>query len=112
MTSKSKVDLARLPPCQSALKPHIQRVNHCVALYKRANEPFIEKPKPYSQNQGWTLNDGLLEPVWSNCAVLPSSLVDILGHEDLEQDSVEHSEDEEEDENDMEDLIDDDADGW
>ena len=34
LTSKSKVDLARLPPCYSTLKPHIQRVNHRVALYK------------------------------------------------------------------------------
>ena len=28
LTSKSKVNLARLPPCHSALKPHFQRVNH------------------------------------------------------------------------------------
>ena len=34
LTSKSKVDLARLPPCHSALKPHIQHTNHRVALYK------------------------------------------------------------------------------
>ncbi len=46
-TSKSKFDLSRLPPCQSALKPHIQRVNHCVALYKQANEAIVEKPKSH-----------------------------------------------------------------
>ncbi|KAK2160640.1 hypothetical protein NP493_1632g00000 [Ridgeia piscesae] len=35
LTSKSKVDLARLPPCHSILKPHVQHVNHRgVALYK------------------------------------------------------------------------------
>ena len=43
LTSKSKVDLARLPPCHSALKPHVQRVNDRVALYKRAEEPILEK---------------------------------------------------------------------
>ena len=32
LTSESKVDLARLPPCHSALKMHVQRVNHRVAL--------------------------------------------------------------------------------
>ena len=36
LTSRSKVDLARLPYCHSALNPHIQRTNHRVALYKRA----------------------------------------------------------------------------
>ena len=53
LTSRSKVDLARLPPCQSALKPHIQRVNHRSALYKRANEAILEKPNPYDDGQGW-----------------------------------------------------------
>ena len=49
LTSKSKVDLGRLPPCYSALKPHIQRVNHRVALYKRAqswrNQSHMKKAK-------------------------------------------------------------------
>ena len=31
LTSKPKVDLARLPPCHPALKPHLQRVNNRVA---------------------------------------------------------------------------------
>ena len=42
LSSKSKVDLSRLPPCHSALKAHPQRVNHRVALYKRANQQIIE----------------------------------------------------------------------
>jgi hypothetical protein len=64
LTSKSKVDLARLPPCHSALKPHIQRANHRVALYKRADEPILEKLKPYDEGQGWMRTDEeVLEPV-------------------------------------------------
>ena len=43
LTSKSNVDLARLPPCQSALKPHIQRVNHRMALYKRADQRILNR---------------------------------------------------------------------
>ena len=31
LTSKPKVDLACLPHCQSALKPHLQQVNHHTA---------------------------------------------------------------------------------
>ena len=41
LTSKSKVDLDGLPPCQSDLKPHIQRVDHRVALYKRAIKKLL-----------------------------------------------------------------------
>ena len=38
LTSKRKDDLARLPPCHPALKSHLQRVNHRVVLYTRADE--------------------------------------------------------------------------
>ncbi|KAK2174513.1 hypothetical protein NP493_798g02020 [Ridgeia piscesae] len=41
LTSKSKVDLAPLPRCHSALKSHLQRVNHRVALYKRADKSIL-----------------------------------------------------------------------
>ncbi|XP_046336920.2 uncharacterized protein LOC124118725 [Haliotis rufescens] len=105
LTSKSKVDLARLPPCQSALEPHIQRVNHRVALYKRADQPFVEKPKPYEEQQGWMRTDqGVLEPMWSNGPVLPTSLVDLLDAGDREGD--EHVVDEDDDENDEFDSLD------
>ena len=78
LTSKSKIDLGRLPLCYSALKPHIQHVNHRVALYKRAAQAIIEKPKPLEQDQGWTITDGILEPNWCCGKVLPAALVDIL----------------------------------
>jgi hypothetical protein len=61
-TSKSKVDLARLPPCQSTLTPHAQHVNHRLCLYKRANVPIWERLKHYDQGQGWIrTEEGLLE---------------------------------------------------
>ena len=80
LTSKSKVDLGRLPPCYSALKPYVQRVNHRVALYKRAHQAIVEKPKPYEEDQGWSRNDSnnMLEPIWSCGGILPTALVDIL----------------------------------
>ena len=80
LTSKSKVDPGRLPPCYSALKPHVPRVNHCVALCKRAHQPIVEKPKPYEEGQGWLRNDSnnMLAPFWSCGDILPTALVDIL----------------------------------
>ena len=97
LTSKSKVDLARLPPYHSALKPHIQRVNHRVALYKRANEAILERPKPYDDGQGWLrTDDGVMEPVWSCTPILPMSLVDLLDAGDREEEEEEENEEEEE----------------
>ena len=57
------VDLARLPPCNSALRPHIQRVNHRVCLYKCADDPTVQKPQPCDEGQGWVMTPaGVLEP--------------------------------------------------
>ena len=79
LNSRSKVDFSRLPPCRSNLIPHVQRVNHRVALYKRADQPNFFTPKPFEAEQGWEKNDdGLLEPVWSCGPILPMSLIDIL----------------------------------
>ena len=56
LNSKSKVDLVRVPPCQSRNPP--------VALYKRADESILEKPKTYVDGEVWTrTNDGVLEPM-------------------------------------------------
>ena len=35
LTTKSKIDLSRLPPCRNNLLPHINRVNHRLAAYIR-----------------------------------------------------------------------------
>ena len=93
LTSKRKVDLARLPPCHPALKPHLQQVNHLLALYKRADESILEKPNPYDDGQGWIrTKDGVLEPVWSCDAALQTSLVDLLDTGDREEEEEENKE--------------------
>ena len=95
LTSKSKVDLARLPPCHSALKQHVHRVNHRMCLYKRADIPILEKPQPYDPGQGWMKTDeGVLEPLWSSAPVLPESLVDLPGTVESEEDQLEEDDDE------------------
>ena len=87
---KSKIDLARLPPRHSALKGHLQRLNHCVALYKHADESFLKKSIPYDDGQGWIrTEDGELEPVWSCGAALPNSPVDLLDTGDPEEEEEE-----------------------
>ncbi|KAK7103627.1 hypothetical protein V1264_018493 [Littorina saxatilis] len=98
LTAKSKVDLARLPPCRAALQPHNKRVNHRVALYKRAHIVIIEKPKPYDEGQGWMRNaKDLLEPIWSS-KPMTASLIDLLAAIDPKDKETEDEEDMEVDE--------------
>ena len=62
LISKSKIDLACLPPCPSALKSHLQRLDPRVALYKFVDETILEKSKPYDDGQEWIrTKDGVLE---------------------------------------------------
>ena len=75
VTSKSNVDIARLPSWRSALKPHVWRVNHRVALYKRAEERILEKPNPYDDGKGWLRTDDVvLGLAWSCGPVLTKAL--------------------------------------
>ena len=79
LTIKSKVDLACLPPCKKNLIPHVHRVNHRLANYKRANQATYWRPKPSDEGQGWEKNvHGVLEPVWSCGPILPTLLTDII----------------------------------
>ena len=79
INAKSKVDFVRLPPCQNALIPHIQRVNYRVACYKRAHEANFLHPKPYDDGQGWQKSgEGTVEPLWSTGPILPAELVDLV----------------------------------
>ena len=55
LSSKSRVDLARLAPARVNIIPHIWRVNHRLATYntyKRADRAIVEFPKPREDEQG------------------------------------------------------------
>ena len=95
LSSKSKVDFARLPPCKDSLYPHIDRVNYRVCQWKRSDIPIYEYPLQLQDDHGWNKDDGLLEPLWSRGPIIPPSMVQILE----KQDDV--------DENDEEDGVDD-----
>ena len=76
--------------------PHLQRVNHRVALYMRADESILEKPNPYDDGQGRIrTEDGVLEPVWSWDAALPNLLDELLDTGDREEEEEEEEENEE-----------------
>lgn len=107
LTTKSKVDLSRLPPCRDNLIPHI--VNHRLAIYKRADKPVFWGPKPYDPGQGWEkTEEGILEPVWSCGPVLPPSLIDLNEKTTEEVEEGEEEEEEQEQEIDYEELLNDD----
>jgi len=103
--SKSKIDLARIPPCLDYLIPHSQRCNHRLACHKRATQSIVEKPKPYDTYQGWCkVEGGSLESVWTKGPVLPLTLIDLLDSGDWDD------EDDEDESIDYEDIFDDEDD--
>ena len=106
LSSRSRVDFARMPPCQDALIPHIQRVNYRVASYKRAAEPIFWRPKPYDEGQGWQKTEGgIVEPISSCGPILPQSLIDLLAAgANGDGDGDEREEDEVEFDDDMDDT--------
>ena len=79
------VDLASVPPCRKSLEQHIRRVNFQVGIWKHANVPNPTIPAP-TDNNGWTLVDGKLEPLWFDCDPLPESLADVSQRCDTEDD--------------------------
>ena len=73
------MDLSRLPPSKACLREHIARANYQTRIWKTADVPISEIPKPWS-GHGWMENG---EPLWCNDdMVLPVSLVDILAGDD------------------------------
>ena len=106
LSSKSKVDLALLPPARDNLIPHLWRVNHRLATYKRADKAMFEFPKPHEDEQGWEKTDGgSLEPLWSCGHILPTSLVDLIPDTARE---LEDTDDDDEQEIDYDELFEDD----
>ena len=97
LTTKSKVNLSKLPPCRDSLVPHISRVNHRVAIFKRADKPVYRCPNPFDPGQGWERNEaGILEPVWSCGPILHISLINLLPKtfEEMEEAGAEEQEQE------------------
>ena len=72
LSTDSKVDLARLPPCRNSLLPHIQRVNYRASCYKKAHILIFERTKIYHEDQGWVRGEtNIIEPLWTKGSILP-----------------------------------------
>ena len=94
LSSKSRVDFSRLSPCRSSLELHIYRVNHRVAIFKRAYKPIIEIPSTTDEKQGWVINGlGRNQPLWTIGSVLPQSLIDLAESSIVEGGEADDSED-------------------
>ena len=107
LTTKSRVDLSLFPPCRDKLIPHIGRVNHRLAVYKRADIPIFWCPKPYDPGQGWEKNEkGILEPDWSCSPVLLPSLIDLIETTTEEIEQRQENEDDHEQDSDYEEFSD------
>ena len=69
---KSKVYFEKLPPCASSLGPHVNRVNHRLAHIKRSHVAIFDAPNP-TDGQGWVMDDGLMEQMWTYGLLFPQS---------------------------------------
>ena len=72
LSTDSKVDLARVPPCRDSLLPHVHRVNYRVSCYKKAHILIFERPKPYDEDQEWARGEAnMIETLWTNGSIPP-----------------------------------------
>ena len=90
---KKKIELCSLPPCRKALIQHIRRANFQMAIWRRADTPLIESPKPTDGHRWRADDDGSRMPLCFAGDCLPKVLID---NEDLP--NVEESDDDDEDE--------------
>ena len=99
ITPSKNVDMATLPPCRRSLVQHIKRVNYQVAIWKRAHVPEPDLPGA-TMGHGWTLVDGILEPLWYEGEILPQQLTDIANPRHSEASDDEGDDDSEDDDDD------------
>ena len=85
---KRNVDISMLPPCQKSLQQHIRRVNYQVGIWKAAH---ISRPSipDASDNHGWHVAEGVLQPKQFEADFIPQQLAEILVHEVTEDDESE-----------------------
>ena len=105
---KKKVELCSLPPCRKALIQHIRRANYQMAIWRRADTPIMEVPKP-TYGHGWLMDgDGNMVPHWFDGDCFPTLLID----DDDVPDSEESEDDYEDNDISMNELNDEDDEDW
>ena len=78
--------MTSFPPCLKSLQQLIKRANFQTAIWKGADEPFLEIPEV--EDNGWVVTDQGLEPCWCKGEVLPKDLSSLLD-DDILTDSEE-----------------------
>lgn len=103
------MDPSRLPPFKDNLVPHIARVNHHLAHYKRTDKAISWSPNPCDPGQGWEKVDkGIVESVWSCGSILPPALIPLIDLLEKNAKEAEENKGEDELEIDYDELFDDD----
>ena len=77
LDAKKNYDLSSLPPPEVCLREHVKRVNYQVAIWKRGHVENPGIPSPTDDN-GWVMVNGRIEPKWYEGESLPPQLADIL----------------------------------
>ena len=75
--AKKNYDFSNLPPPEVCLREHVKLVNYQVAIWKRGHVQNPEIPSPTDDN-GWGMVNGRIEPKWYEGESLPPQLDDIL----------------------------------
>lgn len=67
------IDASGLPPCEAEVVPHLKRVAFVARMWADADKPLLTQHP--SEEDGWTLTDGIYSPVWFEGPQLPETLV-------------------------------------
>lgn len=102
LDAKKNFDLSSLPPPEVCLREHVKRVNYQVAIWKRGHVQNPEIPSPTDDN-GWCLANGSIEPRWYEGDSLPPQLADIL--QDLDESDTDQRESDDDEQSSDEDNI-------
>ena len=62
-------------------------------------------PKPFDDNQGWTKNGDMVEPLWSSGPILPQFLIDVVENTVDSLDEINDDEEVEEEEIDYDEIF-------
>ena len=77
---RGEIESFQLPPCQDALKKHMERANYQSAIWRRATLTNAETPSP--EGKGWKLetcdNKKVLRIDWMDGQPAPKSVLDLI----------------------------------
>ena len=73
---KGKIESNQLPPCQNALRKHIDRANYQARVWKNCLVPYPQIPNP--SGHGWKLENSQFTIDWMTIPPAPDSILEFL----------------------------------